>query len=233
MCAMERRSLRQAHDVRKRILFLSILLIAISILSGCASAPLRFQVPDSQAMREWANQWYVDEEVAFQPAGLQNGGDALYVYGSLDASTAAVRSFLLRSEDGGRTWVEVGVPVEGSRIADLSFSGPSAGCARIERTQGGTIAQCTQDGGKTWSALPASSADDKPAIRSTPTVVQSDGATFTLMEKPEGWALIKDAQGTPTRVFTFPKQVFLSDVAVSGAEDCGCPAGKIRKRMLH
>ena len=137
--------------------WISLLCCLLPALAGCRSVPLKTTVADSPIIVEWAQQWYVDQDVFLEPGGLTSAGDALYVYGAFSTPAAAVRSFLFRSWDGGQTWTEVGHPVRGSRIIDLSFPDPNHGWALVGWTTEGPgeiFTQATKDGGLTWTSLP-------------------------------------------------------------------------------
>lgn len=272
-----------------RIRTLTVLLLAIGI-AGCASAPLKFQRADSDEIVAWAQQWYAGEKVYFEPNGLLRVGDKLYLFGAFTTAAAAVRSFVLRSEDEGRTWTEVGHPVRGSEVLAMSFPDPTIGWALIgwvTEGPGEISTQRTGDGGLTWKRMPVvpkdhysgwpvafafsdpaqgvlvlQYMDDNPE-RMRPLYVTRDGgqtwkgyyapeesetgrvelaafedtapdgSTIRLAPAGETWVLTRQAASGVETLFTFPERVLLSDVVSLEVNDCNCPGGKVRGRMLQ
>jgi len=104
-------------------------------------------------MEEQADQFGVDLDVS----GLRAiDKDVAFLFGGISVAAGTIRSCLLRTSDGGKSWHELMAPVSGSELTHVAFSDPLHGWAlALWAVEGpGTIVLfATKDGGKTWRQL--------------------------------------------------------------------------------
>jgi hypothetical protein len=82
--------------------------------------------------------------------------DVAYLFGGLDVAPGALRSFMLQTTDGGKTWHEVMSPVVGSEVTNVAFSDHQHGWALVMWTvegPGALVLFGSTDEGKTWRQL--------------------------------------------------------------------------------
>ena len=82
--------------------------------------------------------------------------DVAILFGGVRVAAGTIRSFLLRTSDGGKSWHEVMLPVLGSELTHVAFSNRQHGWALAQwAVEGpGTILLFrSTDGGKTWRQL--------------------------------------------------------------------------------
>jgi hypothetical protein len=112
-----------------------------------------FDLEDIGWMSEQADESGVDLNVS----GLRAiDKDVAFLFGGVDVAAGTIRSFLLRTGDGGKSWQEVMSPVLGSELTHVAFSDPQHGWALAQwAVEGpGTILLFrSTDGGKTWRQL--------------------------------------------------------------------------------
>jgi hypothetical protein len=79
--------------------------------------------------------------------------ETVFFFGDLRTPAVAIRSFLLRSGDGGKTWKDVMSPVYGSEVCDVFFLDGRSGWAMtlwVTESQGDAQIFSSKDGGITW-----------------------------------------------------------------------------------
>ena len=82
--------------------------------------------------------------------------DVAFLYGGLRVPAGTIRSFLLRTADGGRTWHEVMPAVLGSQVTHVAFSDDLHGWALAIWTvegPGTMLLSGSRDGGRSWRQL--------------------------------------------------------------------------------
>ncbi len=112
-----------------------------------------FDLDDIGWMSEQADEFGVDLDVG----GLRAiDKDIAFLFGGIDVAAGTIRSFLLRTGDGGKSWHEVMLPVRGSKLTHVAFSDRQHGWAlSLWAVEGpGTMLLFgSSDGGKTWRQL--------------------------------------------------------------------------------
>jgi len=82
--------------------------------------------------------------------------DVAFLFGGLHVPAGTIRSFLLRTADGGRTWHEVMPAVLGSEVTHVAFADDLHGWALALWTvegPGTMLLSGSMDGGRTWRQL--------------------------------------------------------------------------------
>ena len=82
--------------------------------------------------------------------------DTIFLYGDLRTAAASIGTFILRSDDAGRSWTETMSPVEGSTVDGIVFSGRQSGWALVMWTiegPGDVSLYRSRDGGKSWKKV--------------------------------------------------------------------------------
>ena len=82
--------------------------------------------------------------------------DVAFLFGGVRVPVGTVRSFLLRTGDGGKSWHEWMPPIPGSQLIDVAFSDPQHGWALAQwAVEGPGAPQLfgSTDGGKSWREL--------------------------------------------------------------------------------
>jgi hypothetical protein len=108
-----------------------------------------------------ALEWASSHEAERNGVELYSGGYKLYpldkktvfFFGELRTPAVSIRSFLLRSADGGKTWRDVMSPVYGSEVSDVFFLDRRSGWAlTLWTTEGPGDVKLfsSKDGGMTW-----------------------------------------------------------------------------------
>jgi hypothetical protein len=121
---------------------------------------LYFRKIENKEALEWAS----DHEAERNGVELFSGGYKLYpldkktafFFGELRTPAVAIRSFLLRSSDGGKTWRDVMSPVYGSEVSDVFFLDRRSGWAlTLWTTEGPGDVNLfgSKDGGMTWRKI--------------------------------------------------------------------------------
>jgi hypothetical protein len=112
-----------------------------------------FALDDIGWMSEQADEFGVDLNVS----GLRAiDKDVAFLFGGVGVAAGTIRSFLLRTGDGGKSWHEVMSPVLGSELTHVAFSDRQHGWAlALWAVEGpGTMLLFgSADGGKTWRQL--------------------------------------------------------------------------------
>jgi hypothetical protein len=112
-----------------------------------------FDLHDISWMSEQADEDGVDLNVS----GLRAiDKDVAFLFGGVGVAAGTIRSFLLRTADGGKSWHEMMSPVLGSELTHVAFSDPQHGWAlALWSVEGpGTLLLFgSTDGGKTWRQL--------------------------------------------------------------------------------
>jgi hypothetical protein len=110
--------------------------------------------------------------------------DVAYLYGSLFIGPGTIRSLLLKTADGGKSWHEVMSPIFGSEVTNVAFSDPRHGWALAMWTiegPGTPVLFGSRDEGKTWRQL----AEIGLSPGSTPTDGFPVSMTFQSAQKGE------------------------------------------------
>jgi hypothetical protein len=128
--------------------------------------------------------------VYLELAALEAVGATLFVVGNLHSSANTFSSIALRSDDGGRTWVEMidrmpQVVLDAIQFADLSTGWISGQIlAQLPRDPFFLV---TTDGGKTWKRRPLSDESQVAAIDS-----------FFFENRTDGWMILdRSRSGEP------------------------------------
>src|SRR5690349_4391558 len=82
--------------------------------------------------------------------------DVAYLYGRIFVAAGSIRSLLLKTADGGKSWHEVMSPVFGSEVTHVAFSDPRHGWALTMWTiegPGALVLFGSRDEGRTWRQL--------------------------------------------------------------------------------
>ncbi len=138
------------------------ILIALSLM-GCNS--ITTQATPSSVVQFLdvhfeANQWMkppLEADVYLDASGIYalDKGVA-FLYGGLTVPVDMRHSVLLRTEDGGKHWVEVMNPEDGSDVLQVVFGNGGGGWALVMWTvegPGAPLLYHTQDYGRTWTKL--------------------------------------------------------------------------------
>lgn len=134
--------------------------VSLAILIGCSthSKPPQMQFLDFRTEQALL---YADAEKAGEGVDLSVSIYGLdkniaLLLGSLQTSAVSIRSLLLRSEDGGRSWREVMTPATGSDVIRLFFLNKQTGWALLGQTSEGPgqlYLYKTRDSGKSWKKV--------------------------------------------------------------------------------
>ena len=112
-----------------------------------------FDLEDIGWMAEQADQFGVELDVG----GLRAiDKDVAFLFGGIHVAAGTIRSYLLRTSDGGKSWQEVMPPVLGSALTHVAFSDPQHGWALAQwavEGPGTIVLFSSSDGGKTWRQL--------------------------------------------------------------------------------
>lgn len=151
--------------------------------------------------------------------------------------------FMLRSNDGGQSWEKL------PEIPKNHYSGWPVAFSFEDKNKGTLVLQfiddnpenlrsvlVTEDGAKTWTAfMGAPPNHQKLELSRAPFKVKDSSGTLYILKKNDNgdWELHRKNQGRSELIFTFPQKVQLSTVIKSDKEDCGCPSGKKKNRMLQ
>jgi hypothetical protein len=110
--------------------------------------------PDDLAVPiEEAEEYGVDLDVSGLCAIDKN---VAFLFGGVGVAPGALRSFMLQTTDGGKTWHEVMSPVAGSEVTNVAFSDHQHGWALVMWTvegPGSLVLFGSTDEGKTWRQL--------------------------------------------------------------------------------
>jgi hypothetical protein len=117
------------------------------------------RVENREALR-WASQWEADQHgLALRAHGYgiyPLNKDTVLLFGELRTPAASIRSLLLRSDDGGKSWREVMSPVYGSEVIEVFFHDAHVGWALVAWTTegpGDLALYRSKDGGKSWRKI--------------------------------------------------------------------------------
>ena len=105
--------------------------------------------------------------------------DVAFLFGGVSVAAGTIRSFMLQTADGGKSWHEAMSPVLGSELTHVAFSDHQHGWALAMWSvegPGTTLLFGSTDGGKTWRQL----SEGIAAPNGTPLSM-----TFTSMLKGE------------------------------------------------
>src|SRR5262245_44681296 len=118
---------------------------------------LYFRKIESKEAAEWASGSEAEKNgLQLSPCGKNIyplDKETVFFFGGLRTPAVSVRSFLLRSVDGGKTWRDVMAPVHGSDVWDLFFLDSSSGWALTLWTTEGpgeVTLYSSKDGGMRW-----------------------------------------------------------------------------------
>jgi len=110
--------------------------------------------PDDLAVPiEEAEEYGVDLDVSGLCAIDKN---VAFLFGGVGVAPGALRSFMLQTTDGGKTWHEVMSPVVGSEVTNVAFTDHEHGWALVMWTvegPGALVLFGSTDEGKTWRQL--------------------------------------------------------------------------------
>jgi photosystem II stability/assembly factor-like uncharacterized protein len=105
----------------------------------------------------WMSEQTDESGVALDVSGLcAIDKDVAFLFGGLRVPAGTIRSFLLRTADGGMTWHEVMPAVLGSDVTHVAFSDDLHGWALAIWTvegPGTMLLSGSRDGGRTWRQL--------------------------------------------------------------------------------
>lgn len=127
--------------------------------SGTAASTLEFRA-DSFDLGDigWLSEQADESGVDLFVSGLRAiDKDVAFLFGRVGVAAGTLRSFLLRTGDGGKSWHEEMTPVLGSELMHVAFSDRQHGWALAQwSVEGpGTILLFgSTDGGRTWRQLP-------------------------------------------------------------------------------
>jgi hypothetical protein len=117
------------------------------------------RVRDKEALL-WESQWEADKHgiaLHTDAYGIYPlNRDIVFLFGEFRTAAASIRSLLLRSGDGGKTWSEVMSPVYGSAVIELFFHNAHLGWALVAWTTEGTgdlTLYSSNDGGRSWRKI--------------------------------------------------------------------------------
>jgi hypothetical protein len=136
---------------------LALIGVLVFLSVGCASTSVKYISYDTPAMLDWALNFDANYTVFFEPTGLAATGERLFVFGAFQTPTVTVRSFILLSQNGGKTFKEIGPPFHAGEVIDIVFPDATCGFALIGQTTAGPgelRLLRTTDSGKTWEILP-------------------------------------------------------------------------------
>ena len=121
---------------------------------------LYFRRVDNKEALRWASQWEADQYgLALHPEGYgiyPLNKDIVFLFGEFRTPAASIRSFLLRSGDGGKRWREVMSPIYGSEVIEMFFHDLHVGWALAGWTTegpGDLTLFGSKDGGKSWRKI--------------------------------------------------------------------------------
>jgi len=138
-----------------------ILIISFLVLAGCSSnsgtSPIQFLSSQNEEAVQWAAWLKADEGMRLVPSSIYAlNKNIVFLFGSLGTPVASVRSFLLRSENGGKNWKEVMQPVHGSDVIKVLFVNKRTGWALVAWTTEAPdklTLYGSKDSGKSWRKL--------------------------------------------------------------------------------
>ena len=93
-------------------------------------------------------------EMRLELTAAKEAGEAVVAIGDIYSVSATVESVILRTEDGGATWVEAADRIAGAALDEIHFSGGEHGWIVARETVGGgqhPFLLATGDAGKSWS----------------------------------------------------------------------------------
>jgi hypothetical protein len=106
---------------------------------------------------QWMEGQALEYGLSLAPSGIYAlSQDTAFLFGGLRVPAGTIRSFLLRSEDGGQQWQEVMEPERGSEVRFLALVEGGHGWALVQWTVegAGPISMYgTTDGGRAWQKL--------------------------------------------------------------------------------
>jgi hypothetical protein len=118
---------------------------------------LYFRRIESKEAAEWASGSEAEKNgLQLSPCGdkvYPLDKETIFIFGGLRTPAVSVRSFLLRSGDGGKTWRDVMAPVHGSDVWDMFFLDSRSGWALTLWTTegpGDVKLYSSKDGGMRW-----------------------------------------------------------------------------------
>lgn len=138
------------------------LALAVSLITliGCSthsrSPQLQFLDFRTEQALLYAAAEKADEGVRLSVSIYGLDKDIAFLLGSLQTPAVSIRSLLLRSEDGGRSWGEVMTPVTGSDVIRLFFLNKQTGWTLLGQTSEGPgplYLYKTRDSGKSWEKV--------------------------------------------------------------------------------
>jgi hypothetical protein len=139
--------------------------VAVLVLAACersdagSTAPAMEFVADSFDLGDigWMSEQAEEMGVDLSVNGLRAiDRDVAFFFGGVRVPAGTIRSFLLRTSDGGTSWHEVMTPVLGSELMHVAFSDPQHGWALAQwavEAAGTMVLFGSTDGGKTWRQL--------------------------------------------------------------------------------
>jgi len=136
------------------------LTVSLVILIGCStqskSPQMQFLDFRTEQALLYADAEKADEGVYLSVSIYGFDKNLAFLLGSLKTPAVSIRSLLLRSEDGGRSWMEVMEPVTGSDVIRLFFLSKQTGWALLGETSEGPgqlYIYKTKDSGKSWKKV--------------------------------------------------------------------------------
>jgi hypothetical protein len=150
---------KQSLTFRAAVIVLAMIPAACRAPASEPSAPTMefltdtFDPDDLAVPIEEADEYGVDLNVSGLCAIDKN---VAYLFGGVGVAPGALRSFMLQTTDGGKTWHEVMSPVIGSEVTNVAFSDRQHGWALVMWTvegPGSLVLFGSADEGKTWRQL--------------------------------------------------------------------------------
>ncbi|MCB1020033.1 MAG: hypothetical protein KDC27_08895 [Acidobacteria bacterium] len=125
-------------------------------------------------------------EMSLELTAAGQAGEAVVVIGDLYSPSATIASVVLRSDDGGASWIEAHERITGAALDELHFSGDDHAWIVGRETIGGghrPFLLASEDGGKSWRLRPI---DEDEDFRGAVLQLRFDSPEhgFLILERP-------------------------------------------------
>jgi len=137
-----------------------LLILVLVLLSSCSKVDSVPQQPGNKAEFNFLSYDFGnianDDEIELNPEGIYAiDKNTIFAFGAIERITnGAKRTFILRSFDGGKTWIEVSKPIESYSVYHLAFLDGGYGWALgilYTNDIGNPMLYRSLDNGETWS----------------------------------------------------------------------------------